>query len=102
MSDMVNRVGTDGTVRREEGSIKQALNAAATRLKATYQIPHISHTPMEPPNALAKVEADQCIIWAPTQHPNWIKAMVAGALEMEPTQVQVNVTLLGGAFGRKS
>ena len=57
---------------------------------------------MEPPNALADVKDGKCTIWAPTQHPQWARESVAAALGLEATDVEVNVTLLGGGFGRKS
>ncbi len=41
-------------------------------------------------------------IWAPTQHPQWARDSVAEACAMEAADVRVNVTLLGGGFGRKS
>ncbi len=102
MDEMVRIIDTDGTVHRDQGDIKQALNSADKTLEATYKIPHISHTPMEPPNCLAKVTADKCTIWAPTQHPKWVRDEVSAALGMDREHVEVNVTLLGGAFGRKS
>ena len=102
MDEMVRIIDSNGTVHREEGDIKQALRQSSQTLEATYRIPHISHTPMEPPNCLAQVTGDNCVIWAPTQHPQWVKTAVAEALGIEPQNVEVNVTLLGGAFGRKS
>jgi isoquinoline 1-oxidoreductase subunit beta len=48
------------------------------------------------------VEAGKCEIWAPTQHPQAARDVVAGALKMPVENVRVNVTLLGGGFGRKS
>ena len=91
-----------GNVRRDEGNIKKALGSASEVLEATYRLPHISHGTMEPPNALADVKEGKCTIWAPTQHPQWARESVAGALEIEESDVEVNVTLLGGGFGRKS
>ncbi len=102
MSDMVTEIQKPGTVRREEGDIKKALATSSKTLESTYQIPHLSHTPMEPPNTLAHVTEGKCVIWAPTQHPQWVKGTVAAALELDPGNVEVHVTLLGGAFGRKS
>lgn len=71
-------------------------------LEANYFIPHYAHTPMEPPAALAYVQADHCEVWAPTQSPGWAKGTVAGAIGISPDKVKLNVTLLGGGFGRKA
>ena len=102
LEDMTIRARKKGNIRREEGNISKALRSSSEVLEATYKLPHMSHTPMEPPNALADVKDGKCTIWAPTQHPMWARESVAAALEMELTDVEVNVTLLGGGFGRKS
>jgi isoquinoline 1-oxidoreductase beta subunit len=57
---------------------------------------------MEPLVALAKVESGRCECWAPTQNPQAARAEVAKALGLAEDSVTVHVTLLGGAFGRKS
>jgi isoquinoline 1-oxidoreductase subunit beta len=46
-------------------------------------------------------EADRCTIWAPTQAPNSLQEAVADSLGLKPEQVEVNVTLVGGGFGRR-
>ena len=102
LNEMTSKAGKKGNVRREEGNIVNALKSSSEVLEATYKLPHISHTPMEPPNALADVKDGKCTVWAPTQHPQWARGEVAGALGMEIGDVEVNVTLLGGGFGRKS
>lgn len=78
------------------------INNSEINLQAEYYIPHYTHAPMEPPAALAHVQADKCEVWAPTQSPQWSRGTVAGAIGMNPANVRVNVTLLGGGFGRKA
>ena len=102
LNDLSKKAGTNGSVRREEGDIKKALRSSDEVLEATYKLPHISHSTMEPPNALAEVSEGKCRVWAPTQHPQWARESVAAALEMDLKDVELNVTLLGGGFGRKS
>jgi len=102
MAEMAERSVKTGTIRRDEGNIKGDLRAASEVLEATYRLPHICHTTMEPPNALAEVKDGKCRVWAPTQHPQWARESVAAALGLDPADVEVNVTLLGGGFGRKS
>jgi isoquinoline 1-oxidoreductase beta subunit len=102
MKSMAGRSQTNGNIRREEGDVKQAFRKAGKLVEATYKLPHISHTSMEPPNALADVRDGKCKVWAPTQHPQWARGEVATALGMDIADVEVNVTLLGGGFGRKS
>src|SRR5258707_6492282 len=57
---------------------------------------------MEVPNAVANVVGNKCEIWAPTQFPQAARTTVTEVLGLAYEDVTVNVTLLGGAFGRKS
>lgn len=101
-ADMLAKVKKPGNVRREQGSVKDAFGKAAFVMESTYLTPHLAHAPMETPNAVAVFKNGKCEVWAPTQHPQWVKDSVAKALKVEGKDVKVNVTLLGGAFGRKS
>lgn len=99
---LLRTVRQQGDLRRNEGDAQEALDAAASTLEAEYYTPHLAHAPMEPPAALASVTADGCEIWAPTQAPQSVISAAAGITDLKPEQIKVNVTLLGGAFGRKS
>ena len=57
---------------------------------------------MEPPAAVADVKGDKAEIWAPVQSPGGTREDVAKTLGIPEDNVTVNVTLLGGGFGRKS
>ncbi len=100
--NMETRVRKSGQVRREQGSIDRALATSTQTIEVDYSVPHYSHVPMEPPCAVVDVQSDHCEVWAPVQDPQWTRRAVAAALKMAPEKVTVNVTLLGGAFGRKS
>jgi isoquinoline 1-oxidoreductase beta subunit len=91
-----------GTAKRDEGNIDEAMAAAAQTLEAEYFAPHLAHAPMEPPSAVASVSAELCEIWAPTQDPQSLIPMAEKITGLKPEQIRINVTLLGGAFGRKS
>lgn len=84
------------------GNVDSAAASAAKVVDATYELPYLAHATMEPLNATASVRADSAEIWAPTQFPNWANGAVAKTLGLKPEQVKVNVTLLGGGFGRKA
>lgn len=84
------------------GNVDSAAISAAKRVDATYELPYLAHATMEPLNATASVTSDSAEIWAPTQFPNWANGAVAKTLGLKPEQVRVNVTLLGGGFGRKA
>lgn len=91
-----------GQVARNEGNVDSALKNAAKRLISEYYVPHLAQAPMEPPAATARIVNGACEIWACTQGPQAARELVAQWLKLPEDQVTVNVTLLGGAFGRKS
>ncbi len=74
-------------------------------VEATYTVPYIHHASMETPAATAVVEGKKCTIWAGTQNPQWAQRNVTRELGLskdELDNIELNVTLMGGAFGRKS
>jgi isoquinoline 1-oxidoreductase beta subunit len=98
-------VQTSGKVVRERGNVKDHQYVKDKTLEATYSVPYLHHASMETPAATAIVEGDKCTIWAGTQNPQWAQNMVAAELKLPPEKVNnvvLNVTLMGGAFGRKS
>jgi isoquinoline 1-oxidoreductase beta subunit len=78
------------------------MKTAARTVKAEYYIPHLAQAPMEPPAAVARVKGGKCEVWSCVQSPQAARSDVAKRLGMKPEDVTVNVTLLGGGFGRKS
>jgi isoquinoline 1-oxidoreductase beta subunit len=94
--------GRPGKVIRNQGDVQQALASAARVVKADYYVPHLTHVTMEPPAAVARVADGRCEAWAATQNPQGARDEVAKALGIAASRVKVNVTLLGGGFGRKS
>jgi isoquinoline 1-oxidoreductase beta subunit len=87
---------------RQVGDAGTALARAARRIVAEYTTPHFAHVTMEPPAAIARVDARGCELWAATQHPQGTREAVARALGLAVARVTVHVTLVGGGFGRKS
>ncbi|HYA25350.1 MAG TPA: xanthine dehydrogenase family protein molybdopterin-binding subunit [Terriglobales bacterium] len=71
------------------------------RVEASYQFPFMAHAPMEPGNCTAQFRGSSCELWAPTQVPQDVRDSVAQATGLPPDQVKVNVTLMGGGFGRR-
>ncbi len=102
MAELETKTAKDGKVRRAGGNVKQAQKEADLTLEAVYKIPHIAHATMEPPCGTARFENGKCEVWIPAQSPQWARNEIAKALELKEEEVTVNVTLLGGGFGRKS
>lgn len=105
-----------GTVVRSRGDVDAAFNQARKVVEASYYVPHLAQAPMEPLVATARLTGRHLEIWAPTQCPQATDTTVRKALDIvalpeggayigpgdDINQVTVNVTLLGGGFGRKS
>ncbi|MBO9663436.1 molybdopterin cofactor-binding domain-containing protein [Dokdonella sp.] len=87
---------------RDDGDVDKAFAAAAKKVSADYYVPHLAHATMEPPAALAQFKDGRCEVWACTQAPQAAREEVAKALGLDADKVTINVTLLGGGFGRKS
>jgi isoquinoline 1-oxidoreductase beta subunit len=91
-----------GLVVRKEGDVESALKSADKVIVGEYYAPHLAHVSMEPPVAVADVKDGKAEIWAPVQSPGGTREDVAKTLGIPEDNVTVNVTLLGGGFGRKS
>jgi isoquinoline 1-oxidoreductase subunit beta len=91
-----------GLVLRKEGDVESALKGADKVITGEYYAPHLAHVSMEPPVAVADVKGDKAEIWAPVQSPGGTREDVAKTLGIPEDNVTINVTLLGGGFGRKS
>jgi isoquinoline 1-oxidoreductase beta subunit len=75
--------------------------ANGRKIEATYRLPFMAHAPMEPGNCTAHFRGDECEIWGPTQVPQDCRDTIAPLVGLKPEQVKVNITLLGGGFGRR-
>ncbi|WP_210713611.1 xanthine dehydrogenase family protein molybdopterin-binding subunit [Pseudomonas sp. MWU349] len=91
-----------GKVVRSTGNLDEALKGAESSLEASYYLPHLAQAPMEPMVAVARFQDGRCEAWAPSQAPQVTRERIAERLGIGFDQVTVNVTLLGGGFGRKS
>ncbi|MEP7377181.1 MAG: molybdopterin cofactor-binding domain-containing protein [Chitinophagaceae bacterium] len=79
-----------------------ALDNTSARIEAVYEMPYQSHSCMEPLNCIADVKDNSIEIWGPIQEANWIQADLSERLHIPIKNVVVNMTFLGGGFGRKA
>ena len=91
-----------GKVVRNQGDVDGAFAKAKKKFEAEYFVPHLVQAPMEPPAAVAWVKDGGCEAWACTQGPQAAHDRLMKRLNLPADKVRVNVTLLGGGFGRKS
>jgi isoquinoline 1-oxidoreductase subunit beta len=88
-------------VRRKDGDTEGVFKTATKVLEAEYQCPFLSHSPMEPMNFFAHVTADKVELIGPTQNPQPVRAEVAKLLNVPVEKVTVQMTRMGGGFGRR-
>jgi isoquinoline 1-oxidoreductase beta subunit len=88
-------------VKRKDGDVEAAFKNAARTISREYQCPFLSHSPMEPMNFFANVTGDKAELIGPTQTPDLARNETAKLLGIPPENVTVELTRLGGGFGRR-
>lgn len=90
-----------GVVAKKKGDAATAIKGAVKKLDAVYQVPFLSHSPMEPLNCTLHIQADRAEMWVGTQVPVRAQKAVADGTGLPMDKVTVNNMLMGGAFGRR-
>jgi isoquinoline 1-oxidoreductase beta subunit len=91
--------GVTAFLRGDPGRI--LADRAASVVERRFVLPHIAHAPLEPVNATASYRDGAVEIWGPIQSVTACQEAVAHAVGCSAAAVKVNVTFLGGSFGRK-
>jgi len=91
----------EGRVARHDGDAAAAIKGAARVVRAEYELPLLAHATLEPQNCTADVRADGADIYVPTQVQQIAQAAAAKAAGLDPKQVKIHTTFLGGGFGRR-
>ena len=92
----------DGLVFKEQGDVNNIFSQASNKLDLIYQTPYESHAAMEPLNCVAHFQNDKIEIWGPIQAPDWVQQFISKEFNFPVDNVIVNMTFLGGGFGRKA
>lgn len=90
-----------GQIVRDDGDFDTAIAGAAMRHTARYQSPYLSHAPLEPGNCIAHVAGDRCRVIGPMQMPAGASRAINGALGIDRLKIDIEITRLGGGFGRR-
>jgi isoquinoline 1-oxidoreductase beta subunit len=91
-----------GVSARAEGDANKAIHGAARKISASYEFPYLAHAPMEPLDAVVKLSADRCEIWAGDQFQTIDQANAAKTAGLQPQQVSIHTLYAGGSFGRRA
>jgi isoquinoline 1-oxidoreductase beta subunit len=87
---------------RKEGDAARAIKDAAHRVSASFEFPYLAHAPMEPLDAVVKLSANACEIWAGDQFQTIDQANAAHTAGLDPQQVSIHTLYAGGSFGRRA
>lgn len=88
-------------VRREDGNVEKAFATADSVIEKTYNSPFLPHNCMEPMNFYADVTSEKIHLVGPIQTPQWTANRVAKLLERKDEEVHLEMTRMGGGFGRR-
>ena len=86
-----------------QGRCRRRLGAVRAIVERKYRIPHIQHVPIEPHVAVAQVdETGKITLWGSSQSPFAQRNLIAKALGISQSDVQVIAPYVGGGFGCKA
>jgi isoquinoline 1-oxidoreductase beta subunit len=90
-----------GQIVHDQGDFPAALSAASKVIRHSYEVPFVSHAPLEPQNCYAWVQQDKAHIIAPTQSPGGASRAANAITGIERENITVEMSRAGGAFGRR-
>ncbi len=87
---------------KDDGDVDAALAAAGAQvIEAEYRVPYLSHSPLEPMNAVVQLKDGVLDIWTGTQIPRFLVDGVAGVTGIAAKNIRLHVMIMGGSFGRR-
>ena len=92
----------EGLSFRKSGDPDTIIKNAPKAVDVIYQTPYQSHSCMEPLNCVAHYQKDKIEVWGPIQAPDWVQDVISKEFGVQKENVIVNLTFLGGGFGRKA
>ncbi len=93
--------GKDFEVRRNDGNVANAFKAADKVIERTYHSPFLPHNCLEPMNFYADVTSERVHLVGPIQTPQWTAGRIAKLLNREESEIELEMTRMGGGFGRR-
>jgi isoquinoline 1-oxidoreductase beta subunit len=100
-ADYQQGLDDEGLVEADEGDLQPAFDSAASVVEAEYWTPYLAHAPMEPMNAVLRIENGKAELWSGTQGPGAAQGLVSRFSGIDTDNIQVHSNYLGGSFGRR-
>ncbi len=99
---LAERLSQPATVRRKDGDVEAAFKGAAKVIERVYNAPFLAHNCMEPMNFFAHVTNEKAELSGPLQKPEFTEQALSARLGMPLEKIDIQMTRLGGGFGRRS
>ena len=99
---LTNLVDGKSSTVKKEGKPSKFLSKSKSIFESKYYLPFQTHAAMEPCNCVVNVSETACEIWAGTQNPTNAISRAANVTGLDEEKIKLNLTFLGGGFGRKS
>ncbi len=90
-----------GQLVRDDGDVDAAFASATTVVERRYSLPYVAHCTLEPQVCIADVREDSATIIGPMQMPSGASRIVHRLTGIDRLAIDVQVTRLGGGFGRR-
>ncbi|HXR58076.1 MAG TPA: xanthine dehydrogenase family protein molybdopterin-binding subunit [Burkholderiales bacterium] len=98
---LADAMAKPGASIKQQGNVDDAMKGAAKTVEATYQMPFLSHSPMEPMNFTADVKKDSALLIGSIQFQQAALGIASAMTKLKPEQITIKTTFLGGGFGRR-
>jgi len=100
-NELIKNTRKEGFEWEGRGNVNKEIEKGEKVIEAIYEVPFITHAPLEPMNCVAKVENGKAELWLGSQTPQDARSSVARTLGLNEDNVTVHITLMGGGFGRR-
>ena len=91
----------EGLVEAEQGDLEIGFEQAAEIVESEYWAPYLAHAPLEPMNAVLKIEDGKADLWSGTQGPIGAEGIIERLTGIAPENITIHSSYLGGGFGRR-
>ncbi|MEP1097691.1 MAG: molybdopterin cofactor-binding domain-containing protein [Cyclobacteriaceae bacterium] len=98
---LLDAIAANGEVQRTDGNPEREIANGEKVVEGVYSAPFMAHNTMEPMNFYANVTETKAVLNGPIQTPEYLEKSVADVLGMSLDQIDIQMTRMGGGFGRR-